>query len=175
MRRVLLLACAAAALMGAGFVLGFAQRHCWNPPAEPQFYPAVVAQEEQEAPVAVQATTKPQWADLPTEGEYELYLHRIIDGDTVEVAYLVGPRSLRINGINAPELRDKGGIEARMELARLAAGGLRPMHFKLSGVDKYGRLLGDFRAFDAEEEGWASERMIANGHAKPYGGKGPKP
>lgn len=61
----------------------------------------------------------------------------IIDGDTVRLAD--GER-LRLKGIDAPELSQPGGEEARVQLfLLLEAGNLR---VALTGQDKYGRMVG---------------------------------
>ncbi|MBU1204755.1 MAG: thermonuclease family protein [Nanoarchaeota archaeon] len=45
---------------------------------------------------------------------------RVIDGDTFEVARKIqGTNRIRIAGLNAPELKQKGGSEAANKLRRL--------------------------------------------------------
>jgi len=113
----------------------------------------------------------PRYADFPpARGEQTLYILRVIDGDTVEAAYLT-PRSFRIHGINTRELREPGGQEARKALeAMLPPGSLRQAD--LRGPDKYGRQLADFKTQDGK---WVSLEMIGVSHARPWDGQGPKP
>lgn len=112
----------------------------------------------------------------PIHGKQRMVLLRVIDGDTIVVAWLVGPESLRISGINAPEKRDAAGPAATRYMADMlgtpAILDKGPfLRIELRGRGKYGRLLGDIQT----EKGWASQRMIAAGHAKPWNGEGKRP
>ena len=106
----------------------------------------------------------------PTSGRQTMYILRIIDGDTLEAAYLV-PVRIRIAGINAPELRAPGGTEARTALALMLQPGL-VYHADLQGRDKYGRVLADFRDRDGN---WVSVNLVGAGHARPWDGRGKRP
>ena len=67
---------------------------------------------------------------------------RIIDGDTFEIRYDGEPTSVRLFGIDAPEIRDPGGAEAKAELARLIL--TRKVRLQFPGKrkrDNFGRLL----------------------------------
>lgn len=105
---------------------------------------------------------------VPEQGTQTLIVLRVIDGDTAEAAYLV-PVVLRVKGINAPELRDKGGKEAREALDKLVGGKLLPAN--LFGREKYGRVLADF--YLGKDQGWLSEALIKGGWVKKYEG-GPR-
>jgi endonuclease YncB( thermonuclease family) len=105
---------------------------------------------------------------VPEQGTQTLIVLRVIDGDTAEAAYLV-PVVLRIKGINAPELRDKGGKDAREALDKLVGGKLLPAN--LFGREKYGRVLAEF--WLGKEQGWLSEAMVKGGWVKKYEG-GPR-
>lgn len=109
---------------------------------------------------------------------YYVQWFRVIDGDSVEVEItangsirlpfyslpiMLGPikHVVRILGIQAPELRDPGGPEAK-EFLRNWLATSPPVFLATDGKrDKYGRLLGDFVAEDRA----VSEAMLAAGHA----------
>lgn len=97
------------------------------------------------------------------------------DGDTVKLTidlgfgmhFASGP--MRLAGINAPELKDAGGIEARDHLAAMISID-RP--FLVNTVkdkrDKYGRVLVVICP-DGPENLSANDRMIGAGYARAYG------
>jgi len=60
------------------------------------------------------------------------------DGDTLR---LEGGERVRLWGIDAPELKQPYGIQARDFLARLVEG--KSVHLRLHGEDRYGRLLAE--------------------------------
>jgi endonuclease YncB( thermonuclease family) len=102
---------------------------------------------------------------VPEKGTQSVLVLRVVDGDTYEGAFLV-PCMFRVRGIDAPEMRDKGGRPAKEYLEKLVAGKL--FSCNLQGREKFGRIIAD--AFLGKEQGWLSEAMIKAGHAKPYGG-----
>ena len=73
---------------------------------------------------------------------------RVIDGDTVRAQYrlfhFIGrgkPFSVRLYGIDAPEMSQPGGEASRKHLRRLV--GWRPsMRMEISDEDRYGRTIG---------------------------------
>lgn len=103
----------------------------------------------------------PLCAIPPQRGEYRVVLLRVIDGDTVEVGLIV-PVTLRLAGVDAPELRTPAGRQARDWLARHLEGG--SLSIQLEGRDKYGRCLGDL-----VRDGQSVRRaLLEAGHARPY-------
>lgn len=71
-------------------------------------------------------------------------LMRVVDGDTIVVESNIGPRTVRLIGIDAPELEsgERSGREAQAHLARLLEPGeLLWLEFDLGLEDIYGRLL----------------------------------
>lgn len=71
-------------------------------------------------------------------------LARIVDGDTLVVESNIGPRTVRLIGIDAPEVGsgEPGGREAHAHLARLLGSGLLIwLELDLGLEDIYGRLL----------------------------------
>lgn len=109
------------------------------------------------------------WA-VPEKGTQSVLVLRVVDGDTVEAAYLV-PVMLRLNRINAPERGTPEGKKAEEALSRLVGGKLLAVN--VHGRDKYGRVLAD--VYLSKEDGWLSDKMVKEGHAKPWDGKGQRP
>jgi micrococcal nuclease len=65
---------------------------------------------------------------------------RVIDGDTIEVLnYFNEPIRIRLAGIDAPELSQPFGQEARLKTSELCAG--KQVKISSSGKDKYGRTI----------------------------------
>lgn len=110
-------------------------------------------------------------------GPVEAHVLRVVDGDTFVAEALVWPGhrvkvSVRIRGIDAPEMRSrcaaekKAALAARAELARLI--GDAPVTISNIGGGKYyGRVLADVtnaqgRPLDTE--------LLRNALVRPYGG-----
>lgn len=137
--------------------------------------------------------------------EYFAKVSRVIDGDTIEVtldlgfSILLGPKSLRLAGLNAPELRDSDPLikERAREVMAFVAQRLLPGRTsgpavkveteKPSADDKYGRLLGTVwyeappppkkRGKPAPARQWINLNLelIDSELCKPYNGQGLKP
>lgn len=115
---------------------------------------------------------------------YDYKVLRVIDGDTVEIEAkylpkeLKGVLKLRIRGIDTPEkgsrskcdLENRLSLNAKLYLEQEISNG-KVIKVRIDGWDKYGgRILGDI-FIDNE---FVSERMIRNGYAVVYNGKGIK-
>jgi endonuclease YncB( thermonuclease family) len=79
----------------------------------------------------------------------------VIDGDTVEVRR----QRIRLFGIDAPELSQKGGDRARSHLIRIA--GRRKVRVEPVTVDCYGRIVA--RLFDGDAD--LSAKIVSDGYA----------
>lgn len=111
-------------------------------------------------------------------GPVEARVLRLIDGDTFVAEAMVWPGhavtvSVRIRGIDAPEMRGRCGAErraarrARAALGRLLGHG--PVTVRNIGGDKYyGRVLADVAAEGEPDVGGA---MLRLGMARAYRGK----
>lgn len=86
-----------------------------------------------------------------------------IDGDTLRLDSPGRNLRLRIWGIDAPEIKEPGGIEASRALASIAAG--KTLHCDLMDVDRYGRPV--VLCGTAEVEDIACE-MVKQGHARDW-------
>lgn len=104
---------------------------------------------------------------LPTSGHQSIICLGVVDGNTIDGAYLL-PVRIRLDGAVAPGIDEKGGKEAQAALEKLVGGQLRTV--QLLGVDqKSGNVSGDiWLAPDKEgEKGqWLSEALIKAGVAK---------
>lgn len=81
----------------------------------------------------------------------------IIDGDTVRLA---DGQRLRLKGIDAPEMSQPGGEEARAHLFTLLEGG--DIRVALTGNDKYGRLVGTLYQGKMN----VNKAMVSTGYAR---------
>jgi micrococcal nuclease len=104
----------------------------------------------------------------------------VYDGDTCRADVDCGfgiwtaNQSLRLLGIDAPELGTVGGIQARDYLRKLIPVGSNVIIRTVKdGDDKYGRLLANIVATGPNGAGInVNQQMITDGHAVPYfGGK----
>lgn len=120
--------------------------------------------------------------------EYRVNVIKIVDGDTVDVDIDLGfgvwlkDERVRIMGIDTPESRTRDKIEKKFGLAAKAR--LKQLIGKQTilktqinkdGEDmkgKFGRILGDFEAYDAKHDRHAmvTEILINEGHAVAYFG-----
>ena len=84
----------------------------------------------------------------------------VIDGDTIAVG---GQVRVRLFGIDAPEMDQPGGVDAKHHLEALIAG--RPVRVRVRATDKYGRTVAQVFNSEGEDVGRA---MVANGYARAY-------
>jgi endonuclease YncB( thermonuclease family) len=80
----------------------------------------------------------------------------VIDGDTIDV----GGRRVRINGIAAPEVSERGGAAAKAVMSRLVVGGA--VTCQQVDTDRYGRAVG-ICSVNGRDIGAA---MVASGAAR---------
>ena len=89
----------------------------------------------------------------PTMDGHDPY---VIDGDTIVSDQV----RIRLHGIDAPELSQAGGAEARTHLIRLIAGGA--VRIEPVGTDKFGRTVARVHA----RSGDLGRLMVRNGYAR---------
>lgn len=101
---------------------------------------------------------------------YTIKLKRVIDGDTIVADIDLGfgvwlpDRRCRIAHIQAPEITQPGGVEAKEYLEGLIKD--VPLTVEVvQRVDKYGRPLIKLFAWERD----VGALMLSNGHAIPYG------
>ena len=120
--------------------------------------------------------------------EYRVNVIKVVDGDTVDVDIDLGfgvwlrNERVRIMGIDTPESRTRDKVEKKFGLA--AKNRLKQLLGKQAvlrtqvgkgGEDmkgKFGRILGDFEAYDAKNDRhtMVTEILIQEGHCVPYFG-----
>jgi micrococcal nuclease len=118
------------------------------------------------------------------EGPVEAELVEIIDGDTLLVTAKPWPQqtisvSVRIRGVDAPEMRSKcpalrmRAVAAKQALtAMLAEGNGRLSLSSISGDKYFGRVVADVIVDDGRD---AAAELLAAGMVRPYdGGKKPR-
>lgn len=110
--------------------------------------------------------------------EYNATVVRVHDGDTISVDVDLGfgvwlkNQSLRLLGLNAPELISEAGKQAQTYLTGL----LRPgqpvtIQTQKDHKEKYGRWLATVLIAGLN----VNQNLISTGHAKPWDGQGAKP
>ena len=120
--------------------------------------------------------------------EYRVNVIKIVDGDTVDVDIDLGfgvwlkDERVRIMGIDTPESRTKDKVEKKFGLAAkarlkslLGKQAVLKTQVNKDGEDmkgKFGRILGDFEAYDAKRDRhtMVTEILIDEGHAVAYFG-----
>lgn len=95
---------------------------------------------------------------------YQARVTRVFDGDTVWVRPLIGGRyrKLRLDGIDAPEICQAGGVASRDALAAMVA--THEVRVEVRRYDDYGRAL--VRLSVGGED--VSARLVSAGHAWSY-------
>lgn len=105
---------------------------------------------------------------------YKAWVFRVLDGDTIEAIIDLGfgfatTQTLRLRGIDAPELKTLDGVEAKEFVASTLASFIKkkqPLLIKTSKSDKYDRYLADvFIADKNGEEQYLNNVLLSEGHA----------
>jgi micrococcal nuclease len=119
------------------------------------------SQAQADPPGAGSNALAPTGKDRYVRGEFTGVVTHVTDGDTVWVALPAGstPVKLRIEGIDAPEICQAGGAEAKAALAERAL--KRAVTVRVRAIDTYGRRVG--KIFDDTED--IGARQVKNGHA----------
>lgn len=108
--------------------------------------------------------------------QYYLTVDHVHDGDTIMGTLDLGLRlglakaSVRLAGVNAPELAADGGPEARDYVMGLVQPGdvLRVVSESWEH-DNYGRIIGTVYLADGDPES-LNDKLLQSGHAVPYPG-----
>jgi len=116
--------------------------------------------------------------------EYEAFIIKVIDGDTVKVSVPAWPeifrvQNVRIFGVDTPEKGYRAKCPYEAEKGDAATNGLKNVLHKGNTVvllydtkihDKYGRVLADLRFMVDGNPALVSEWLIGNGLAREYDG-----
>lgn len=92
-------------------------------------------------------------------------VRKVLDGDTLIVQSGRDRVTLRLNGIDCPEVDQPWGDTAKYGLIKLVGG--RTVHYERHGVDRYERTLATLYVWDRDESVWLNVnlRMVMLGHA----------
>ncbi len=99
---------------------------------------------------------------------FEANVHRILDGDTVDVRTRRAILRIRLQGIDCPEEDQPWGDIATAGLIKMIGG--RKIRLETRGHDKHGRDLGTIFVQDSDSREWVNvnARMVMLGHAWVY-------
>lgn len=103
------------------------------------------------------------------------YVIKVYDGDTITIQFklpykdsLLYKISVRLNGLDCPELRTKNVVEkqcsqiAKQKVSELLLG--QTVEFKNVSMEKYGRLLADVYFKDKSVNQWLLDNHLAVGY-----------
>ena len=105
---------------------------------------------------------------------YEATVKKVVDGDTLDLHVDLGLRvfksvRIRLKGVDAPEMRNEGGPEAKEYLLSILPIGKRCIVYTYKdSTDKYGRWLGEIKV--PEHDISVNALMLTQGHARHYDG-----
>ena len=118
--------------------------------------------------------------------EYKVVIVRVVDGDTVDVDIDLGfdlwlkKQRIRLYGVDTPESRTRDLEEKRHGIAAkefvesyLPLNTKQVLKTKLDGRGKFGRILGEFVAFDAvnDRQSTVNQLLIDSYHGVEYHGQ----
>ena len=110
---------------------------------------------------------------------YKIFVTRVIDGDTIDATIDLGfdlklNKRIRLHGIDTPETRTRDkqekklGLAAKAHLVDIVEQNDKILYLKSMDKGKFGRCVGILFEKDFYDES-INDRMITEGHAKPYG------
>jgi micrococcal nuclease len=108
---------------------------------------------------------------------YNAIIVRVVDGDTViadiDLGFNIWQRnqSIRLSGINAPELKGstlEAGKESKKFLENMVLSKRVILRTEKDHKEKYGRLLGNIQIEEDKNMIEINRKMIAEGHAVAY-------
>ncbi|MBE9070134.1 thermonuclease family protein [Leptolyngbya cf. ectocarpi LEGE 11479] len=118
-------------------------------------------------------------AGAPSTEWYQVVPGSIYDGDTLRVERGGRELKIRLCGVDSPELKQAGGIEAREHLRSLVAQGDGSIGVVAIEKDRYGRTVADLFVIRSDgSEIHLNSQMVMDGHAyhyEKYSGSCPQP
>jgi len=112
--------------------------------------------------LAIAACLAPGWACAQQAVFLRGIVTRVIDGDTLMIQLESGPIRVRLHAMDAPEMNQPGGPEAKQALIALVRG--RAVELQPVEQDRYERLVAVVRMGALE----INREMIRQGHAWAY-------
>ncbi len=98
--------------------------------------------------------------------EYEAIVLKVIDGDTIYIKSDSGRKKVRLRHIDAPEIRQPYGEEARMFLDNELND--KRIIVNSDYKDRYGRDIGDIFVYNENESIYINAKLIKSGNAWVY-------
>ena len=98
--------------------------------------------------------------------EYEAVVLKVIDGDTIYIKSDNGRKKVRLRHIDAPEIRQSYGKEAKIFLDKQIDG--KKIIVNSDYKDRYGRDIGDIFVYNNDEAIYINAKLIKSGHAWVY-------
>ena len=98
--------------------------------------------------------------------EYEAEVLKVIDGDTIYIKSDSGRKKIRLRHIDAPELKQTFGEEAKIFLDNQLDG--RKITVNSDYKDRYGRDIGDVFVYKDSEAIYINAKLVKSGHAWVY-------
>ena len=98
--------------------------------------------------------------------EYEAVVLKVIDGDTIYIKSDNGRKKVRLRHIDAPEIRQSYGKEAKIFLDKQIDG--KKIIVNSDYKDRYGRDIGDIFIYNNDEAIYINAKLIKSGHAWVY-------
>lgn len=90
----------------------------------------------------------------------DVHVDRVIDGDTVVVRSETESRRVRLEGVDAPEMKQAGGVDSREWLLKEI--GDKDIRLVVKAMDRYGRTVGDLVLIDGKR---VNEKIVRAGWA----------
>ena len=98
--------------------------------------------------------------------EYEAVVLKVIDGDTIYIKSDKGRKKVRLRHIDAPEIRQSYGKEAKIFLDKQIDG--KKIIVNSDYKDRYGRDIGDIFVYNNDEAIYINAKLVKSGHAWVY-------
>ena len=98
--------------------------------------------------------------------EYEAVVLKVIDGDTIYIKSDNGRKKVRLRHIDAPEIRQSYGKEAKIFLDKQIDG--KKIIVNSDYKDRQGRDIGDIFVYNNDEAIYINAKLIKSGHAWVY-------
>ena len=98
--------------------------------------------------------------------EYEAVVLKVIDGDTIYIKSDNGRKKVRLRHIDAPEIGQSYGKEAKIFLDKQIDG--KKIIVNSDYKDRYGRDIGDIFVYNNDEAIYINAKLIKSGHAWVY-------
>ncbi len=118
-----------------------------------------LAQTPSKTPTQKSTANLPEWRIVPGS---------VHDGDTIRVSNSAEELKIRFCGIDAPEIDQPGGVEAREYLKKILDDGGNKVKLDIVDTDRYGRKVAEVWAGGSNGEQLLNAVMVVTGQAYHY-------